>query len=301
MNKSEYQKKQETAERKRQETDEDAYRQQAIGALERIAQQNQATENQAQRADTFHRRVERLTLRLEGRKFWLELAETIGLWVAAGVGVAAIIISSHDSEVQTKVMQDQQTAMQGQLTEMKGNGQSAVDAAKLARESYIASQRAWIGPTDAHIATPVAVGPLKAGVSYGNTGREPAPTIAMLAPKVFSYADWNNGEAVKAIEAVKNECLKTPINDATARITFPTSGFSNFSIAYDGTPQSIRDVNKIAVTDGVVSGQEIAVVQGCFSYRTVSEIHHTAYCFYYQAKITDPAHLNFCNVGQAAN
>src|ERR1700676_691065 len=92
MDKSDYRKKQEDAERKRQETAENAYRQQVIGSLERIAEQNQATENQANRADTFHRRVEKLTLRLEGRKFWLEFAETLGLWVAAGVGVAAIII-----------------------------------------------------------------------------------------------------------------------------------------------------------------------------------------------------------------
>jgi hypothetical protein len=219
-------------------------------------------------------------------------------------------------------MQDQQSVMQGQLTEMKGSGlqtnemietnrrlaeaagkqaQAAIEAAKVARESYVASQRAWIGPTDAHIAAPVVVGPLKAGVTYGNTGREPAPTISTLTPRIFSYADWNNGEAVRAIESVKSECLKTPINETIARITFPTSGFSSFNASYDGTPQSIRDVNKVAVTDGVVSGQEIAVIQGCFAYRTVGEIHRTAFCYYYQAKVSDPGHLTFCNVGQAAN
>jgi hypothetical protein len=49
MDKSEYREKQQAAERKRQETAENAYRKQVIGALERIAQQNQATENQAAR------------------------------------------------------------------------------------------------------------------------------------------------------------------------------------------------------------------------------------------------------------
>jgi hypothetical protein len=135
MDKSEYRKKQEDAERKRQEATEDAYRQQVIGALQRIAEQNQVTENQAQRADTFHRRVERLTLRLEGRKFWLELAETLGLWVAAGVGVVAIIVSSHDSDRQRTVMENQQTAMQGQLDEMQA-----------ARRPWMTLQTAVVGP-----------------------------------------------------------------------------------------------------------------------------------------------------------
>jgi hypothetical protein len=48
-----------------------------------------------------------------------ELAETLGLWVAAGVGVAAIIVSNHDPDIQTRVMQNQLAAMQGQLNALK--------------------------------------------------------------------------------------------------------------------------------------------------------------------------------------
>jgi hypothetical protein len=301
MNQAEYRKKQDDAERKRQEAAERSYREQVVGSLERIAEQNEATENQANRADNFHRRAEKLALRLEGRKFWLELAETLGLWFAAGVGVVAIIVASHDSSEQTGAMQAQVTAMQGQLGEMKGQAQAAIDGAKVSHDNYVATQRAWIGPIDAHINNPVAVGPLKAVVAYGNTGREPSPTISTLAPRIFSYAEWNGGEAVKAIEDVKSECLKAPVNDTIARITFPTTGFSSFNASYDGTPQNIRDVNKISISDGVVSGQQFLVIQGCFAYRTVNEVHHTAFCYYYQARFTDPAHLSFCTVGQAAN
>jgi hypothetical protein len=50
MDKSEYAKKQEDAKRKRREAAEHTDRRQIIGALERIAAQNQATENQAHRA-----------------------------------------------------------------------------------------------------------------------------------------------------------------------------------------------------------------------------------------------------------
>jgi hypothetical protein len=116
MDKSDYREKQQAAVRKRQEANEEAYRKQVISALERISEQNQTTENQAQRADTFHRRVEKLTLRLERRRFWLEFFETLGLWVAAGVGVAAIIVSTNDSR-------EQRDVMQGQLAEMRGSAQ----------------------------------------------------------------------------------------------------------------------------------------------------------------------------------
>lgn len=178
---------------------------------------------------------------------------------------------------------------------------AGIEANQLNKAAFIASARAWVGPNDAHIVPPVDKAPLKGTIMYGNTGREPAPTFATLIPKVYPIADWNGGAAVTDIENSKNECLKLPMNDLLARITFPTTGFNTFNESYDGTPLNIRDVNKIAITDKIVSGSEIVAFKGCFVYRTVSEVHRTAFCYYYQAKVSDAAHLNFCNVGQAAN
>jgi hypothetical protein len=79
MDRSEYRKKQEAIESKRKEAVELAYRSEVIGALHRISEQNTAAHNQENRADRFHRLVEKLTLRLEGRRYWTEVAETIGL------------------------------------------------------------------------------------------------------------------------------------------------------------------------------------------------------------------------------
>ena len=94
MNKAEYRKKQDDADNKRHEAAERSYRQQIIATLERMAQQNQTTENQAQRADAFHRRVEKPTLRLEGRRFWIDVFEALGLWVAAAVSLMFFIVPS---------------------------------------------------------------------------------------------------------------------------------------------------------------------------------------------------------------
>jgi hypothetical protein len=318
---NEYFQRKADGERRKREEAHEARLDRLIDAVSGVTDDNRAANYEADRADRFHRRIETLTLKLERRKYWLEIAETGGLWFAAFVGVAAIVTATHDADRQTGVMSDQLQAMKGQLQEMKGTSgqtdklletniklaeasakqaEAAIAAAKVARDSYVASQRAWIGPVDAHIA-PLAAGPLKATVQYANTGREPAATLASITPKVFSYTDWNSGEAVRVLEAAKNDCLKAPLTDVGVRMTFPTSGFTTFNIGYDGTPQSIRDVGKIAITEEIMSGREMVAVHGCFVYRTVEEIHRTAFCFFYQAKVSDPNHLNFCTIGQAAN
>ena len=91
------------------------------------------------------------------------------------------------------------------------------------------------------------------------------------------------------------------MNDQGARITFPTSGFTNFFLKYDGTQQNLRDVQRLSVTPGLVSGKEILALKGCFVYRTVGQVRRTSFCFFYQAKVSETAHLNFCTVGQAAD
>jgi hypothetical protein len=72
MNKAEYRKKQEDADRKREEAAEDTYRQQVIVALQVMAEQNKAADYQSSRADRFHRQVEKLTLKLEKRRYRLD-------------------------------------------------------------------------------------------------------------------------------------------------------------------------------------------------------------------------------------
>src|ERR1035441_1728141 len=102
-----------------------------------------------------------------------------GLYLAAAVGIWAIVSASYDSA-------DQHTVMQGQLDQMKSGSlqtnriieanskladaagkqasaaeqqaKAMADAANISRESMIASERAWVGPRNAHSEAPPSLG-----------------------------------------------------------------------------------------------------------------------------------------------
>jgi hypothetical protein len=315
MDKSEYRKKQDEAERKREEAAEQSSRQQMLAALERIAQQNQATENQARRADTFHRRVEKLTLRLEGRKFWLEIFETLGLWVAAGVGVAAIVVSTSDSR-------EQRDVMQGQLSEMRSSSQQTnqlvganarlaeaaakqaeaaekqatamADSAKAARDNLIASERAWVGPRNAKIDGAIEIGKsVDISIEYANTGHEPAQNFfSSVEGFMETDQDEKSGSSLKKMMTFFESCQKSR-NNIVGQVVFPTSGFSAYNLGAKLNPEN--------VTQEFIDGKTTLIVQGCFLYESFSAFRHTYFCYFYNAKTTKPANLSICHIGDSAD
>ncbi len=318
MNKSEYRKKQEEAERKHWETAEKSDRQQVIGALERIAEQNEVTESQAQRADKFHRRIEKLTLRLDGRKFWLELAETAGLWAAAAVGVIAILVSSYDSEKQRRVMEGQQMTMQGQLDEMKATeaqttemiatnrnlaeaaskqAQAAIDSAKTAQENMVASQRAWVGPRLARSdKAPGLDKETSVVIEYQNTGREPARE-AIYDVDVFTANDEKDmsGEVATRIVSFIHQCeIKWTPTQAT--VVFPaTNGFGGSSYIIT------RTIEASMIDQDVIDSKKKIFASGCIVYKTAGGIHRSSFCYFFKAGKTPIAGWNICQVGNDAD
>jgi hypothetical protein len=316
MDKSEYRKKQEDVDRKRREVAEASYRGEVIGALNSIAQQNQATENQAKRADTYHRRVEKLALRLEGRKFWLEVAETAGLWAAAAVGVAAIVVSNLDAEQQRTVMEAQQTAMQGQLVEMKAAGertdqmvetnrrlaeaaaqqaQAAIDSAKTAQENMVAAQRAWVGPRNAKSSTgPELEKDLNIVIEYQNTGREPAlETIFDVEVFVASKEEDVAGSVANRINNFTSKC-KIKWNPNQRTVVFPSGSTAS---AYElASPLSANLIDQ-----DVINGAKAIYIDGCFVYKSAGAIRRSSFCYSFIANKTKPSNWNVCLVGNEAD
>jgi hypothetical protein len=316
MNQSEYRKKQEAAERKRQEATEDAYRQQVIGALQGIAEQNKAADYQSSRADRFHRQVEKLTLKLEKRRYRLEIAETIGLWFAAFVGLLAIYISNHDSGAQTKVMQDQQAAMQGQLDEMKGSSaqtnqmvetnrklaeaagkqaQAAIDSAKTAQENMVASQRAWVGPRNAKSATgPELEKDLNITIEYQNSGREPAlETIFDTEAFVATNEEDVSGSVANRVNDFIGKC-KIKWLPTQKGVVFPSG---NTSSAYELT----RTLEADSIDQAVLDGSKAIFIDGCIVYKSAGGIHRSSFCYFFNTKKTKPGNWNICSTGNDAD
>lgn len=221
--------------------------------------------------------------------------------VVAFVAISSLQLNSITAEQSRRSAQSQVEANQRLADAAARQAEASMAAAKTSHDNLVASQRAWVGPTDATMTSPEAYKPLKATVRFGNSGRQPAPTVSLLVPKLYSIEEWGNGIAVSDIEKFKGECLQLPMTDQNAQITFPTAGFTNFILGYDGTQQTLRDFDKLSVTPELVAGKQVVAFKGCFVYRTLGEIRRTSFCYFYLAKVSDISHLNYCAVGQAAD
>ncbi|MBR0957250.1 hypothetical protein [Bradyrhizobium japonicum] len=232
---------------------------------------------------------------------FLSLLAVVLSALVAFVAIGSLRLNSQTAEQARRSSEAQILANKTLADAAARQAEASISAAKTSRDSLVANQRAWIGPSDASIRDFNIGGPLKASVTFTNTGREPAPTNTSLTPKLFTIEEWNNGLAVQDIERSKSECLQSPFNNQTARVTFPTTGFTTFQLGYDGTQLSLRDVQKLSVTADLAGGKQVVVFKGCFVYVTIEEVRRTSFCYFYQFKVSSLDHLNYCTVGQAAN
>jgi hypothetical protein len=124
--------------------------------------------------------------RKKGDRFW-NIASAIGLWLAAGVGLTAILVSTRDAD-------RQRTVMQGELNEMRGE------------------QRPWISvvvdPASDLSITENLVS-LDLGFKMNNTGKTPAsfawpekkviPNIVGTRPGSIAIPEWCDNMKINEI------------------------------------------------------------------------------------------------------
>ena len=153
---------------------------------------------------------------------------------------------------------------------------NAVEDAKasieLARTSLVSSQRAWLSPTGARVIGQLAKGQqLEIEISYRNFGREPAIISAEYDPVAETkYANATTGRA-QDIPAFTNATCYSARPVGRGLVVYPGSAkdYTNILIL----PDDSWDAN-------ILSGELILYVTGCFTYESISSIHHSAYCFY---------------------
>lgn len=286
MDKSEYREKRNHAERMRQEAAEAAYRRLVIGALQKIAEQDKAAEHERNRADRFHRRVEKLTLRLEERRYRLEIAETAGLWVAAFVGLLAIYISSLNSDKQRTVMEGQLTAMTGQLAEIKSSRKQTDDLIEANKELAEAAQtgnRAWISPRFFSIDGAVKDGqPIIIKVLYDNAGKTPALDVEFHTEG--RMINSNDGsplpvESYRNLKMGKNGSCNSK-STVYAGVVYPASNTAGYISKFaTGEPNLAARVR---------ARTTVLAIQGCYRYNTQNSQHKSAFCSYLEPDTEKP-------------
>jgi len=172
---------------------------------------------------------------------------------------------------------------------------------EISSQAIISGNRAWVGPQTATL-NPVQKDKGFVGViQYQNTGKEPATDFSPnITVKTYSEDDWKNGAAITDINSLAKDCLAISTVPPGLGVVYPTSGFSNYQLHFD-TGQEPGPQTKIIADDSMTAGHSIFKIQGCFVYRSVGAIHHTAFCFYYQANFTLLPNMNICTVGNAAD
>ena len=160
-------------------------------------------------------------------------------------------------------------------------GTEALQAANVqANKSYVAGNRAWLGPVDAVLDGPIQKDkPIKVLIVFENTGKGPALDVYNVAGGGITMP-FSREEAA---QQQRTGPFGGSAVDACANIT-----------PHDGYPAIFPDTNRplqanvqqvFNADDAVLNGQRTFFVHGCAAYRTMGEVHTSEYCFWLGPRI----------------
>lgn len=112
--------------------------------------------------------------------------------------------------------------------------EQASDAKKsteLSTRSFVAAQRAWVGPTNATLSQePKAGESLKVAISYQNTGREPATNftynVELFTVSTTDYLH-SGGDSANNISASMKKCMSSKLTIDGSQVVYPSTGLAN--------------------------------------------------------------------------
>jgi len=177
----------------------------------------------------------------------------------------------------------------GQLREMRAA--SAQTDKMVAAAS--AQERAWVGPYNAKLESPRPPALDKdwtITIDYQNTGREPARKFtALLDQFVGDPTDNIEGQVMSARIVEDVQQCRQETTSGPAEVIYP------ISIGLGGSGY-IRKVTipKSEIDQQVVDGTKSIYVVGCFSYLTLGQVRHSAFCFFFNNGTSSVDNLNIC-------
>ena len=178
-----------------------------------------------------------------------------------------------------------------------------VKASREANRMNAESGRAWVGPNNVSIRSPMVDGQgLKATINYQNFGREPGTGLSIRGKnRVFDASEWNDRKHQDFVTDLSNICLSDNEIKRTTRVVYPSINSQSYEVIYDSTQESLFPEDRVAVSPGVLNGSETFVLLLCFTYKSNVLIRHSSACFFFNKTVSDAANLNICAFGNDAN
>jgi hypothetical protein len=187
----------------------------------------------------------------------------------SGITIFFVFLTVIFTGLSWSAFRDQLHIFSEQLDEMKkaykpieAQSKAASEATKIASDTLVAANRAWISPIGMGFDGVVEIGKeVEIYVLYGNTGKEPARDINVIAHDYFtkppgSTEGWDN-------IIVQKNVMCTQIYPST-----PNTFRHSFRIEKDWINADVQNI--------VLAWY----VQGCFIYRTFNQIKESAFCFF---------------------
>jgi len=192
---------------------------------------------------------------------------------------------SRQTDVQIAVNKDLATAA-------KDQAEAARQGAAVARDNMIASERAWVGPSDASIIGGVKENtPIVVNIAIFNSGREPAKNFSQSIQIMTA-----TGDSTMLLMDMKDYVVQcfARVAGSQAQVIYPTVGFGAGGVSFQETLSADK------VDANIISGNTYVIVRGCLTYQTIGATKHSSFCFFYKGGTTKPEHLNICANGSDA-
>ena len=178
--------------------------------------------------------------------------------------------------------------------------EKSTEIADRLREITEANERPWVGPGNAAIRSGVEKDkPLKFEVIITNSGRQPAILNTYSSARIIDGDEWKNEFYRADVYAWEADCIGRKFTDKEpSRLLFP--GEAGRGLGYALTVSSDAASPPFMASEGLVNGDDVALLRGCFIYEAFQATRHTSFCYFYR-KGDDAGRLSFCTVGQYAD